>query len=124
MKMCCSIFIFMFCLLCSSCVNTSVMEAQNINYYDRYYYGGYSYPVIFVSSVPYYYINYKWIVIPHSHYCHIRHYRYPMSIRGTIPPSYRRYHYREHYPRYRKYERPHNYRHSYRINQRPSRGRK
>lgn len=64
MKHYCAIFIFMFCLLCSSCVtNTSVMDAQNINYHNR------------------------WMVVPHSHYCHIRHYRYPMTFRGTIPYS-------------------------------------
>lgn len=119
MKRYCIIFIFIFCLLCSSCVTTSVIDAQNITYYDRYYYGGYSYPVIYISSVPYYYHN-RWVAVPHSHYCHIRHYRYPMSIRGTIPYSWRRYNHHEHYPRYRKYDRTHNYR----INQRPSRGRK
>lgn len=97
MKICCSIFIFMFCLLCSSCVTTtSVMDAQNINYHNR------------------------WVVVPYAHHYHITHYRYPMTFRGTIPYSWRRYNHREHNPRYRKYERTHNYR----INQRPSRGRK
>lgn len=118
------ILVTMFTLSMTSCVTTATVTAQDISYYDDYYYGGVTYPVLYVNAIPYYFYGEQWIIIPNTHYHYIRHYHKPMYFRGTPPRGWVRPHYDGHYRRtyngHGTYHRPTGNRpDNYRPNNRP-----